>query len=79
MDKSGYMWIGTNDGLTKFDGTNWTKYLSNTVGLCGNDIHSMTTDDWGNVWIATYYSGCLIIGTVIYHNYLVFIGRIFLS
>ncbi|MEY4935831.1 MAG: hypothetical protein RIS64_2190, partial [Bacteroidota bacterium] len=45
-------WIGTNGGISKFDGTNWTTY--NTInGQPFNSVNSIAIDMQGNLWAAT--------------------------
>ena len=38
IDGSGNKWIGTWNGLAKFDGTNWTVYNTSNSGLPENII-----------------------------------------
>ncbi len=38
------VWIGSNGGLTKFDGTNWTNYTSSNSGLPLNLIRDIMLD-----------------------------------
>ncbi|MEN6511268.1 MAG: hypothetical protein ABFD00_05480, partial [Chloroherpetonaceae bacterium] len=39
IDGSGTKWIGTWDGLAKFDGTNWTVYNTTNSGLPSNYVY----------------------------------------
>ena len=53
-DKYGYMWFGTDDGLNKFDGVNFTVYRHNesdTASIGANSILAMQEDRFGNFWI----------------------------
>jgi len=55
-DKYGYMWFGTDDGLNKFDGVNFTVYRHNesdTASIGANSILAMHEDRFGNFWIGT--------------------------
>ena len=55
QDDQGYMWIGTQAGVARFDGVSFTTYSSdNTPELPGNFIQDLLTDSKGRVWIATY-------------------------
>ena len=55
-DKDGYMWFGTNDGLNRFDGYNYTVIKSSDKdettphpGIIG----SIVEDNYGYLWIGT--------------------------
>ena len=56
MDSKGYMWFGTQGGLSRFDGQSFVNY-SDKDGLPGNDITCVTEDKQGNIWIGTYGFG----------------------
>jgi len=57
-DNQGNTWIGTDvGGLTKFDGTNWTVYTTDSSELPNNTIYSLASDNQGNVWVGTS-GGC---------------------
>lgn len=50
QDSRGFLWIGTEAGLTKFDGKHFTSYNSQD-GLAGNKIWSITECNNGYIWI----------------------------
>lgn len=55
-DKQGFMWIGTLDGLNRYDGYKITKYnvgLNKYSSLSNNTIHSLAEDSNGRIWIGT--------------------------
>ncbi len=59
IDGNNNKWIGTSNGLAKFDGTNWTIYNKSNSGLPTNEIICLAIDDSGNKWIGTYYGGLI--------------------
>ena len=55
-DRQGFMWIGTLDGLNRYDGYKITKYnvgLNKYSSLSNNTIHSLAEDSKGRIWIGT--------------------------
>lgn len=54
QDSVGYIWIGTENGLNKFDGWNYTHYFRNdedSMSLSGNYIETFLTDSDETLWI----------------------------
>lgn len=53
-DKYGYLWIGTNYGLNKFDKSTeeFTTYTQKD-GLANNTVYEVLIDDKGNPWVST--------------------------
>lgn len=54
VEGNGDGWIGTNEGVVRTDGTNWTAYDSRNSGLPYYDISSIAIDKNGDKWIGTY-------------------------
>jgi ligand-binding sensor domain-containing protein/signal transduction histidine kinase/DNA-binding response OmpR family regulator len=55
-DSKGFIWFGTNNGLTRYDGLNFVVYESqqnDTNSLTYNSIHAIIEDSNKNIWIAT--------------------------
>jgi len=56
QDRRGFMWIGTDDGLNRFDGHNFTIYRNepqNNSSVSGNIITGLLEDETGVLWITT--------------------------
>ena len=51
--RDGYIWIGTDDGLARFDGKNFTVYSTSNSKLPHNSIQALLEDPRGNLWIGT--------------------------
>ena len=52
--RDGYLWIGTQQGLARFDGLSFTVFnSSNTPGIPNNQITSMAETRDGSLWIGT--------------------------
>jgi len=63
IDNSGTKWIGTNGGLTAFDGTTWTTWNTSNSGLPHNGVTSVVIDSNGTKWIGTLSSLAAFDGT----------------
>lgn len=62
QDKYGFVWVGTPNGLNRFDGYGCTQYFSlpgDTTSLGSSYIspHGFAEDASGNLWVATYRGG----------------------
>ena len=56
QDSDGYMWFGTDDGLNKYDGTNFEIYKysgKNENSISGDIIVAIIEDSDGYLWIGT--------------------------
>lgn len=56
QDSEGYIWLGTQNGLNKFDGYTFEKYFydpSDDHSISNNWIFDITEDPGGGIWLAT--------------------------
>jgi signal transduction histidine kinase/ligand-binding sensor domain-containing protein/DNA-binding response OmpR family regulator len=52
QDRAGYLWVGTFDGLARFDGVHFTVYnTSNTPALPSNRVTELREDASGHLWL----------------------------
>lgn len=56
QDETGYMWFGTQDGLNRYDGYEFTIFVSrpgDSTSLSGNEVYSLIEDRNGDLWVGT--------------------------
>jgi ligand-binding sensor domain-containing protein len=53
QDKDGFMWYGTETGLSRFDGTHFKNFTQDD-GLPDNEIIQLFADSKGRVWISPF-------------------------
>lgn len=57
QDRRGFYWIGTEDGLNRFDGSNckvFRNIKNDSNSLSNNNCASILEDDFGDIWIGTH-------------------------
>jgi PAS domain S-box-containing protein len=60
QDSRGFVWIGTQDGLNRYDGQTFTIYKNDPddpTSLSYNSINALMEDRAGNIWIGTWGGG----------------------
>jgi ligand-binding sensor domain-containing protein len=61
QDQQGFLWFGTEDGLNKYDGYNFTVYKPNPAdsgSLPGRFVQTLYVDREGNMWVSAGYGLC---------------------
>lgn len=60
QDKKGFIWMGTRDGLNRYDGYDFLSFRNNpqdTNSLSNNEITKVFVNKQGNLWIGTRGGG----------------------
>ncbi|MCP4216805.1 MAG: PAS domain S-box protein, partial [bacterium] len=60
QDSKGFIWVGTQDGLNKYDGYKFTVYRHNPKSansICSNGVTALCPDGEGNLWIGSWDGG----------------------
>lgn len=64
QDSDGYIWVGTEDGLVRFDGESMLAFRKNyddPATLSDNYINALAEDGYGRIWVGTMGGGLNII------------------
>ena len=62
-DSEGFLWIGTDDGLNRYDGMEVVRYYSrydDLATMAANEVYAITEDKGGRIWLAHYNAGISI-------------------
>ena len=63
QDRFGLMWVGTSDGLYRFDGYQFVAYKfdpEDANSIAGNIVNCMIEDKDGNIWVGTDNGGLCV-------------------
>jgi signal transduction histidine kinase/ligand-binding sensor domain-containing protein len=55
--RDGYLWLGTDNGLVRFNGASFTAFTAETGSLKDNEVWALQEDDEQALWIGTYGGG----------------------
>jgi ligand-binding sensor domain-containing protein len=55
-DKAGDIWLGTLDGVSRYNGSTWYTYTT-ADGLAYDSVRSILEDEGGNIWFGTVGAG----------------------
>ena len=54
QDRSGYLWLGTQEGLARFDGVSFRTFkVEDTPALASNYVSALFEDRRGRIWVGT--------------------------
>jgi ligand-binding sensor domain-containing protein len=67
QDKAGFLWIATETGLSRFDGSHFRNYTRED-GLPDNDIIQLFADSKGRVWISPFKKTICYYARGVIHN-----------
>lgn len=68
-DNAGNIWVGTDEGLAKYDGATWLIIDTSNSAIPGNQIRSIAFDHNGYLWVGTLQNGFGIYDGVSWANY----------
>jgi len=53
IDNNGIFWIGTENGVVRYDGVNWTVFNNSNSALYSNKVHVIAVDEFNTKWVGT--------------------------
>jgi ligand-binding sensor domain-containing protein/two-component sensor histidine kinase len=66
--RDGYIWLGTDGGLVRFNGETFTAFTRETGELRDNEVWALREDEEGSLWIGTYGGGLTVLKQGIFHT-----------
>ncbi len=67
--RDAYLWLGTDYGLVRFNGTSFTSFTVETGSLRDNEVWAMTEDKEGGLWIGTYGGGVTLFKSGVFKTF----------
>src|SRR4249919_2728256 len=65
LDRDGYLWIGTRDGLARYDGVGYTVFRhipGDSNALPGNFVQTIFVDSSNRIWVGIEGQGLCVLG-----------------
>jgi len=59
--RDGYIWLGTDYGLVRFNGTSFTAFTVETGSLRDNEVWAIQEGNDGGLWVGTYGGGLTLL------------------
>src|SRR5271157_1085350 len=59
--RDGYIWLGTDGGLVRFNGESFAAFTTQTGALKDNEVWALQEDNDGGLWIGTYGGGLTLL------------------
>ncbi len=59
--RDGYLWLGTDNGLVRFNGSSFKAFTIETGSLKDNEVWALQEDNDGGLWIGTYGGGLTLL------------------
>ena len=56
-DSQGNIWVGTSEGVAKFDGRTWETFIPGNSGLAYRYVNGLAEDKHGRIWMSTLSGG----------------------
>ncbi len=53
QDRTGVFWIGTDAGVSRFNGETWTTFNTENSGLCDNKVNAIAVEKNNTIWFGT--------------------------
>jgi len=69
IDEAGRVWVGTDRGVSVFDGSAWTTYNVDNSGLACDEINAIAVDGDGRVWFGTGGGGVSVFDGITWTTY----------